>query len=42
MVEMGVGGRVGEHPLRGKVEEGWSFQKGDWEGEQYLKCKYIK
>ena len=36
-----VGGWVGEHPHRGKADEGWGrgFMQGDLEGEQHLKCK---
>jgi hypothetical protein len=39
-----VGGWVGKHPLRGKGEGkrvGGSW-RGDQEGGQHLKCKYIK
>jgi hypothetical protein len=38
---MGVGGRVGEHPHRGRGR--WDgigvFRRGDLEGGKYLKCK---
>jgi len=31
----------GEHPLRGKGKEDGveELRRGDWEGEQHLKCK---